>query len=134
MTQDHTLSDLQMAVMRVLWGRGEATVSEVHTSLQPERSLAPTTVATILSRLEKRGVVEHRMDGRQFVYRARVTEEEVRRSMVSELTDLLFKGDPAELVSHLLAEEDIGPDELAKLKHLIEGNEHRDPEGPEDAG
>jgi predicted transcriptional regulator len=54
--------------------------------------------------------------------------------MVSDLTDLLFKGDPAELVSHLLAEEEIGPDELAKLKHLIEVNEHRDAEGPDDAG
>ena len=62
-----SLTDLQLAIMRILWDRAEATVVEVQTRLRPERDLAQTTIATLLSRLEKRGVVEHRLDGRQFV-------------------------------------------------------------------
>jgi len=120
MTRDTHLSDLQLAIMRVLWELGEATVSDVHSRLLKERGLAPTTIATVLSRLEKRDLVGHRSEGRQFIYRAAVSEEDVRRSMVTELTDLLFEGDPAELVSHLLEEREMDASELARLKALLE--------------
>jgi BlaI family penicillinase repressor len=127
MNTEHSLSDLQLSVMHVLWTAGEATVAEVHESLHPDRGLAPTTIATVLSRLEKRGLVEHRSLGRQFVYRTRVTEEEVQRSMVAELTDLLFEGNPAELVSHLLSEKDLDPQDLARVKAMIEAREKAAP-------
>lgn len=56
---DTQLTDLQLALLRVLWTRGEATVQDMVEALRPERDLAPTTVATLLSRLEKRRVVSH---------------------------------------------------------------------------
>src|SRR5690349_25082779 len=102
--------------MRILWDRAEATVVEVQTRLRPERDLAQTTIATLLSRLEKRGVVEHRIEGRQFVYRPLVTEQEVRRSMVSELTALLFDGSSAALMSHLLHARDMDPGDLDRVR------------------
>ena len=114
-----SLTDLQLAIMRILWDRAEATVVEVQTRLRPERDLAQTTIATLLSRLEKRGVVEHRLDGRQFVYRPLVTEQEVRRSMVSELTTLLFDGRPEALMSHLLRSREMAPGDLDRVKRMI---------------
>lgn len=114
-----SLTDLQLAIMRILWDRAEATVVEVQTRLRPERDLAQTTIATLLSRLEKRGVVEHRLDGRQFVYRPLVTEQEVRRSMVSELTTLLFDGSPEALMSHLLRSREMAPGDLDRVKRMI---------------
>ena len=114
-----SLTDLQLAIMRILWDRAEATVLEVQTRLRPERDLAQTTIATLLSRLEKRGVVEHRLDGRQFVYRPLVTEQEVRRSMVSELTTLLFDGSSAALMSHLLRTREMNPGDLDRVKRMI---------------
>ena len=119
-----TLTDLQLAIMRILWDRAEATVVEVQTQLRPERDLAQTTIATLLSRLEKRGVVEHRLDGRQFVYRPLVTEQDVRRSMVSELTTLLFDGSSAALMSHLLRSREIQPGDLDRVKRMIAEAEH----------
>jgi BlaI family transcriptional regulator, penicillinase repressor len=80
------LGKLQLAIMRVLWRRGEAAVAEVHEDLEAERELAPTTVATMLAKLEHKGVVAHRTEGRRFIYRPLVNEELVRRSMVDELT------------------------------------------------
>ena len=123
MSSEHSLSDLQLSVMHVLWAAGEATVAEVHDALHSKRGLAPTTVATLLSRLEKRGLVEHRSEGRQFIYRTKVSEQEVQESMVSELTDLLFEGNPAELVSHLLSEREFDPEDLARVKAMIEARE-----------
>ena len=105
--------------MRILWDRSEATVLEVQERLRPDRDLAQTTIATLLTRLEKRGVIAHRLERRQFIYRPLVSEQDVRRSMVSELTTLLFDGSPTALMSHLLGSRDMDPGDLDRVKRLI---------------
>ena len=121
----HTLGELQHAIMQVLWARGEATVAEVHEALFDERGLAPTTIATMLRKMEDKGVVAHRVEDRHFVYRAAVSEDAVRSTMVSELLDRLFAGDPAALVSHLVADHDIDQAEVERLRTLLETAEAR---------
>jgi predicted transcriptional regulator len=121
------LTDLQLAIVRLLWASGECTVVDVQEGLLPDRPLAQTTVATLLTRLEKRGLVSHRVAGRQFVYRAEVTEPEVRRSMVGELTDSLFQGRAAALISHLIVERRLGPAELSEVKRAIAEAERAGP-------
>ncbi|MCY1059804.1 BlaI/MecI/CopY family transcriptional regulator [Nannocystis sp. SCPEA4] len=120
MSESHQLSDLQLGLLRILWDRGEATAADVHTALlEQDRELAPTTVSTMLSRLEKKGTVTHRVEGRQFIYRTLVSEEEVRRSMLSRVTDYFFGGDVSALVSHLVEDRDVDPDDVARLKQLL---------------
>lgn len=122
MSETHQLTDLQIAILRVLWARGSATAAELTEALRPERGLALSTVATLLSRLEKRGVVRHEARARQYVYEATVAEADVRRSMVSELTERLFDGDVAALMSHLLAARDVSPDDLSRVRALIDAH------------
>ena len=126
MHEDNNLSDLQVAVMRVLWQRGEAIVADVHSALQEQRGLAPTTIATVLSRLERRGLVRHRTQGRQFVYAAAVSEEEIRTSMLASLTSRLFNGDATALVSHLLRSRDMEAGDLEKVRALLAGSEEEE--------
>lgn len=121
---DIALSELQLDLMRVLW-RGEASVAEVAAALAGSRGLAHTTVATLLSRLAKRGLVEARRDGRQLLYRARVEESQVRRSMVGDLIQSLFKGDPRALLAHLVSEKDVAPGDLARVQALLAADEGR---------
>ncbi|MEM6672160.1 MAG: BlaI/MecI/CopY family transcriptional regulator [Planctomycetota bacterium] len=125
MSKEHSLGDLQHAIMRVLWDRGEAPVAEVHQALLPERGLALTTIATMLAKMEKKGVVSRQLEGRVLVYRPAVTETAVHRSMVSELTDQLFDGDAVALVNHLLTEQQIERTELDEIRRLIEAHETR---------
>lgn len=123
---DPQLSDLQLELLRVLWDRGEATAAEVHEHL--DRELAPTTVATLLSRLEKRGLVTHESRGRTYVYRASVPEQEVRRSMLAKLTTFFFGGDSAALVSHLLGGRTVAPADLEAIERLVADARESDPE------
>ena len=116
-----SLGDLQHAIMSVLWERGEATTAAVHEALRSERGLALTTIATMLRKMEDKGVVAHRAEGRQFVYRPIVTESEIRQSMVGELVQRLFDGDPNALVAHLVSEHEIDPGELAALRRRVGG-------------
>ena len=116
----HQLTALQLSILRLLWAKGEATVTELWEALHPERGLAPTTLATMLTRLERKGVVTHRTQARQFVYRASVTEPEVQHSMVGELTAALFEGDVPALVNHLLTAQDVSPGDLGRIRALLD--------------
>lgn len=112
------LSELQLDLMRVLW-RGEASVADVAAALAQSRGLAHTTVATLLTRLAKRGIVAQRRDGRMLYYRALVTEPQVRRNMVGDLIQNLFRGDPKALLAHLVSESDVAPGDLERVRTLL---------------
>jgi predicted transcriptional regulator len=115
----HRLGDLQLEILKVLWERGEATVGDMHKALAGERELAYTTVATMLRKMEGRGLVRHRVEERSFVYEAAVGEDAVSRGMADDLLDRLFEGSLADLVSHLLSSREISGEELSKLEKLI---------------
>ncbi len=118
--ETHGLTGLQLSILRVLWERGEATTQDVWERLTQGRPLALTTVATIMSRLERRRVLTHRREGRQYVYRATVSRSDVRRSKVRELTENLFGGDPAALLSHLVRADDVDPEELKRIREMLD--------------
>ncbi len=126
MAEDIVLSDLQLDLMRVLWRSGELSVAEVTEALA-DRDLAHTTVATLLTRLEKRGVVESRRDGRVLAYRASVSEAQVRRNMVSSLIAQVFRGDPKALLAHLLSEREVAPGDLEQVRALLQRDDDGKP-------
>jgi BlaI family penicillinase repressor len=119
------LTELQIAILRLLWEQGELTVAQMWEQLYPDRKLAQTTIATIVARLQRRRILSRRTKDRQFVYRALVTEADVQHSMVSELTERLFAGDVTALVSHLLSARDVSPGDLARLKKILQGTRTR---------
>lgn len=125
----HRLADLQLAIMHVLWDRGEATVADVQKVLEPVRPLAYTTIGTMLARMERNGQATHRTDGRVNVYRAAVPRATVSRSMVLDLAQRLCAGDITQLVCHLLDECDVSREELTALKKLIRQKEQELPDG-----
>ena len=126
MSRKTQLASLQLAIMRVLWEK-EATVGEVRDALSAEgRDLAYTTVATMLAKMERKGQVGHRAAGKAFVYRPLLRQDQVSRSMVSDLAQRLLGGDVTLMVSHLLDGCELSPEELARLKALIRKKEQED--------
>lgn len=118
------ISDVQLAFLRALWAQPDSSVTQVKDFLTEEgRDLAPTTVATQLGRLEKKGLVAHGVDGRVFLYRARVSEQQVQRSVLTRVTDGLFGGDVTALVHQLLDHGEVSAADLAEVKRLIAAKE-----------
>ncbi len=113
------LGDLQLRILQVLWQKQDATVTEVHQALAKERDLAYTTVATMLRKMEVRGLVSHKAEGRTFIYQAKVGEEEVSQGMADHLLERLFEGSLSDMVSHLLQTREVSREELSKLEKLI---------------
>lgn len=116
----HRMTDLQLEIMNVIWARGEATVAQVHAAIEPRRRLARKTVGTLLSRLNAQGVLAHREDGREYVYRAAVAREEVERATIGNVLKRLFRGDVAAMVSHALEAEDVRPGDVERLRRLLD--------------
>jgi predicted transcriptional regulator len=114
----HRLGDLQLRIMKILWAR-EATVADVFEELGKDANLAYTTVSTMLRKMEARGLVAHRTEGRSFVYRAKVAAETVSRSMIDHLVDRMFEGNLTAAVNHLLTSREVSRDELKALEQLI---------------
>src|ERR1700676_3521333 len=83
---------LELECLKALWGMGEGTVRDVRQVLVSSHNLAYTTVMTVLDRLEKRGGVSRRKQGRSFVYLPKLSREELRRFAVKEVVDRFFDG------------------------------------------
>ena len=118
------LTASQLTVMQVLWSRDEASVADVQRAMTGRR-LALTTVATMLVRLEQRGLVSHRAEGRQYIYRSRVSPADVRETVTRELLRNLFDGDVTAFVTQLLDSRKLTREEVADLQRLVRNKARR---------
>jgi BlaI family transcriptional regulator, penicillinase repressor len=120
------LSELQLALVKALWEIGEGSVADVQAALEKDgRKLAPTTVATVLRRLETQGWVTHREQGRHFVYRAALSRQRTAGRILGRITDSLFGGNVPALVSQLLETHKVDRREIEEIKRLIEARERK---------
>jgi len=120
------LSELQLALVQVLWDLGEGSVAQVMEALEQQgRKLAPTTVATVLRRLEAQGWVAHREQGRTFIYKPTVSHRRAAGRMLNSLTKNLFGGDLPAMVSHLLESHKVDREEIEEIRRLIEEKEKK---------
>lgn len=114
------LSQAQREIMEILWERGEASAVEVREALAVQRSLAKNTVRTLLERMEDKGWLKHREQGRTFIYAAARPREESIGQKVVEVVDHLCGGSPETLVAALLDYRGLKPDELKRIRALLD--------------
>lgn len=113
------LSAAQLEIMKVIWERGETTISEVWQELRSRRKVARATVQTVIGRLEEKGWLKHREIGQAFLFSAVVDQEETQKSLVNKLCDRAFDGSATGLVWTLLDGRGIGKKDLERIRELI---------------
>jgi len=119
------LAGRQLAIMKVIWERGEASVAQVQELLPVKPPLAYSTISTVLSRMERKGLVKHRREDRVFYYQPAVTQDEAGQTMVGDIVRRICDGSPTQLVNHLLETNQVDSKELKRIKKLIEEHEAR---------
>jgi BlaI family penicillinase repressor len=107
------LTKLELELMQVIWRLGSGSVSAVQAEL--DRPLAYTTVQTMLNILERKGKLHRQLEGRAYVYSARVTQAKALGQGVRDLIDRMFGGSSEELVMSLLKNRQIDAKKLAEL-------------------
>jgi len=114
------LTDAELRLMEVLWRIGPATVTDVAEGLPKDVPLAYSTVLTTLRILESKGYLQHRKDGRAFVYEPVVGREQARENAVIHLLRRFFENSPEQLMLNLIDGRKIGAKELKRLRKRIE--------------
>jgi predicted transcriptional regulator len=117
--------------MKILWRRGESAVTDLVAGLPADEPLAYNSVLTTIRILEQKGYVDHRQEGRAFVYRPCVAEDEASRSEVKHVLSRFFGDSRERLLLSLLGDEEISSEELERLRAAIEG---AGPDGIEESG
>lgn len=120
------LTDAELAIMRVLWARGRATVGEVVEDLDRRPKPAYNTVLTMLRILEDKGYASHEKAGRAFTFLPLIEEQQARRTALSHLISRFFDNSPERLVLNLLGRDDASLSEVERVRALIEAS----PEAP----
>lgn len=120
MAERPALSRGELEVARVLWELGQASVRDVHQSFPPSRGIDFATVQTYLRRLETKGYVQSKSEGRAKIYRPKVKPRTVIRETIDDLVDRLFAGETLPLVRHLIEDRKIGEQEIAELRELLD--------------
>jgi len=114
------LTDAQREIMEIVWERGEVTVTEVRDALAVKRELARNTVQTVIVRLEERGWLKHREEGRTFVYSANRGRGVSMGAKVAQMVDRFFAGSPEEMVTALLEYRGLSADEAERIREMID--------------
>ncbi|MBS1802149.1 MAG: BlaI/MecI/CopY family transcriptional regulator [Acidobacteria bacterium] len=115
------LTRLELKIMQVIWKHGASTVTDVQNEL--EQPLAYTTVQTMLNILERKGKLERELQGRAYLYRAKVSEEKAVGQSLRDMIDRMFGGSSEELVMSLLKSRQIDAKRLAKLSERFSKRE-----------
>jgi predicted transcriptional regulator len=115
-----TLTEAELRLMKILWLRGESVVSDLVSAMPEGEELAYNSVLTTVRILEQKGYVDHRQEGRAFVYRPCVAEHEASRSEVRHVLSRFFGNSRERLLLSLLGDEEISADELQRLKVAIQ--------------
>jgi predicted transcriptional regulator len=121
--KSNTLTEAELRLMKILWRRGESAVNDLVAAMPDGETLAYNSVLTTIRILEQKGYVEHRQEGRAFIYRPCVAEQEASRSEVRHVLSRFFGDSRERLLLSLLGDEDISAEELQRLKHAIRNAE-----------
>ena len=113
-------TDSELAILRILWERGPATVRQVHEALAETRDTGYTTTLKLMQIMADKGLVERDETARTHVYSAAVNEQQTQRQLVKDLVDRAFGGSAAALVLHALNAEGATAAELKEIRKLID--------------
>jgi BlaI family penicillinase repressor len=120
MARRRALSKAEMEVARIVWQHGGATVREVLEALPEERRVDYKTVQTYLRRLEAKGYLRTRREGRSLRYLPRVRPGQVIKETVEDFVNRLFGGEPLPLFEHLIRDHGLSDEEIQRLRELLD--------------
>ena len=121
------VTDAEREVLRVLWDAGPATIRTLVDQLYPGGSTSEyATVQKLLERLEDKGHVTRRAEGRQNVFTARVRREELVARRLRDTADELCDGSLTPLLTHLVSTARLSREELVELRRLVDRLSRKD--------
>jgi predicted transcriptional regulator len=113
-------TELELAIMKILWRDGPSSVRHVRDALVNFRDLAYTSVMTVLSIMTRKRYVRRTKSAGSYVYSPVLTEESAASKMLHDMVDRVFDGSTVAVMQRLIETSDLDADELAQIRQLIQ--------------
>lgn len=107
--------------MEIIWEHGELSAKDVRQILSSSRELARNTVRTLLERMEEKGWLTHREDGRTYLYSATQARQTTIGQKVVEVLEDVCGGSPEELMTALLDYRGLTAAEMKRIRKMLDG-------------
>jgi len=119
MAQAPQISDAEWQVIKALWDSRPLTAGEVVDKVAAEQDWKPRTIKTLLNRLVRKGAVGVEIDGRRYLYRAKVTRDACVRRETRSFLSRVFNGSAAPAIVHFLEQSRLSPEEIRQLREIL---------------
>ena len=120
-----TLTPQELAIMKVVWAKTDATVRDVHDALNETRPVAYTTVMTMMRILQEKGYLTRVEQDRAHVYTPAVPQQTVVGAMLRDFVDRVFDGASEPLLLHLAKDNKLTPKQKKLITRLLDTEERR---------
>ena len=114
------LGRLQRDVMEAVWDLGEASVHQVRDGLGRAKQPAYTTILSVMQKLEQAGWLNHRSQGRLYVYTPTMTRRQAGATSLRRFIDRVFEGDPLVLFQQLVEDPNLGERDVAEIRRMLD--------------
>src|SRR5688572_8718824 len=119
-TPHPTLTPQELAIMKIVWRKDEATVRDVYAALNESRAIAYTTVMTLMRILEGKGYLTKATNEKAHVYRPAKPRQQVIGGMVRDFLDRVFDGASDALLVHLARDNKLTAKQKEVVRQLLE--------------
>jgi len=119
------VTELELQILQQIWEQGdEAAVTAIVENWPEDKRPGYTTILKTLQKMEKKGIVGHRPDGKKYLYFPKVTKEKITRKRLGTIIDRVFSGDKLSFAEYFVRSHSFSPSELEELKKLISAREN----------
>ena len=120
------LSKSELQIAKAIWQLRQATVGQVFEQVSREGDIDYSTVQTYIRRLEQKGYIRSRREGRNKIYSPKVRPGQVIKETVDDLMNRLFDGEMVPMMRHLIQDRDIRPEQIQELREMLRQVEEKE--------
>ena len=113
-------TDGELEILQVLWGKGKATVREVHETILKTKEAGYTTTLKLMQIMFEKGLVTRDDSAKTHIYRANVTKEKTQNQFVNRMINGLFQGSSSQLIMQALGSHSPSKEELNEIQQLLD--------------
>lgn len=117
------ISETEWQIMKIVWARGQCTANEILEALNAQEAWHPKTARTLIGRLVKKRALLYKEEGRAYVYRPGINEEEAIAYYSQSFLQRVFDGSLAPMLAHFVQSQQLSPGDLKQLREVLDGKE-----------
>jgi len=117
------ISETEWQIMKIVWARGQCTANEILEALNAQERWHPKTARTLIGRLVKKRALHYKEEGRAYVYRPGISEDEAVAHYSQSFLQRVFDGSLAPMLAHFVQSQQLSPGDIKQLRDVLDGGE-----------